>query len=111
MPEENNNMPSHDVADSERSGDRRLSTCSASSEITGWVFAASILACCYGLQYVCWMEIDRGLHEKYLTIVDLLVLLVTCMCPTIQILALIILMIQNSRQNVERTHGARKEGL
>ena len=28
MPEETNNMPSQDAADSERSGDRRLSTCS-----------------------------------------------------------------------------------
>ena len=31
MPEETKHMPSQDVADSERSGDRRLSTCSASS--------------------------------------------------------------------------------
>ena len=30
MPEETKHMPSQDVADSERSGDRRLSTCSPS---------------------------------------------------------------------------------
>ena len=33
MIEENNNLPSQDVADSERSGDRRLSTCSDLIEV------------------------------------------------------------------------------
>lgn len=33
MPEETNEIPSQDAADSERSGDRRLSTCSPSSEV------------------------------------------------------------------------------
>ena len=36
MTEEKNNLPSQDVADSERSGDRRLSTCSASSDSPGY---------------------------------------------------------------------------
>lgn len=33
MTEENNNLPSQNVADSERSGDRRLSSCSLSSVV------------------------------------------------------------------------------
>jgi hypothetical protein len=36
MPEETKHMPSQDVADSERSGDRRLSTCSASWVVQRW---------------------------------------------------------------------------